>query len=232
MVDLFAPFIIGFLGSFHCLGMCGPLVVAYSLHLKSPSCPEAGMRPLWQIGVLHHLAFQAGRLLTYGFLGFAAAGLVHLMDLKQTFSNMRGGVTLFGGILMAFAGLCLLRVIPLPSLLLHPFSNSSSLFSRWFSSLFQTRNLISKMILGLLTGFLPCMLSWAMVLKAGTTGNPLSGLLTMALFGLGTVPVLFFVGLSASVISLKMRITGERIAGISIIVMGLILVLKGVRSLV
>ena len=76
------------------------------------------------------------------------------------------------------------------------------------------------------------MLSWAMVLKAGTTGNPLSGFLTMVLFGLGTVPVLFFVGLSASVISLKMRITGERIAGISIIVMGLILVLKGVRSFV
>ena len=87
MVDLFAPFIIGFLGSFHCLGMCGPLVVAYSLHLKSPSCPETRMRPLWQTGVLHHLAFQAGRLLTYGFLGFAAAGLVHLMDLKQIFSN-------------------------------------------------------------------------------------------------------------------------------------------------
>jgi sulfite exporter TauE/SafE len=53
----------------------------------------------------------------------------------------------------------------------------------------------------------------------------------MAFFGLGTVPALFFTGLSASVLSMKVRLVGERIAALSVILMGLILILKGVRAL-
>ena len=88
------------------------------------------------------------------------------------------------------------------------------------------------MALGLSTGFLPCLLSWAMVVKAATTQNLLEGFLTMVSFGLGTVPALFLVGLSASLLSFKIRFFGERVAAVSVIAMGLILIFKGSKYFV
>jgi sulfite exporter TauE/SafE len=233
MVDLLAPFFVGLLGSFHCMGMCGPLVVAYALHLRTLPALNATSNTLpWQLGVLHHVAFHSGRLATYGFLGLITSGLVHLIDLRLISSHLRAGVTFLGGVLMILSGLGLLRLLPFPIPLFQPIAGSRTSFSHWFPLLFRSQHLTSKIALGVLTGFLPCMLSWAMVLKAATTGNPLIGFLTMILFGLGTVPVLFLTGFSASMISLKMRIMGERIAALSIILMGFILVFKGVRSFV
>ena len=42
-IDFLAPFLIGLFGSLHCLGMCGPLVMAYSLHIKNPEPRAAGL---------------------------------------------------------------------------------------------------------------------------------------------------------------------------------------------
>jgi uncharacterized protein len=233
MLDLAGPFIVGFLGSFHCLGMCGPLVVAYALHLRPSLERNTALNPRpWKSGLLHHAAFHSGRLLTYGFLGLLTSGFVHLIDLRLISSDLRASVTLLGGVLMVFAGLALLRVISfsIPLFIFTP--GSKPLLNRWIPLLFQSQYMTSKLALGILTGFLPCMLSWSMVLKAATTGNLFLGFLTMVLFGLGTVPVLFLTGLSASMISIQMRSAGERIAALSVIFMGLILILKGVRSFV
>jgi sulfite exporter TauE/SafE len=73
--DLIAPLIIGFVGSFHCLGMCGPLVMAYSLHMGLPREEKAIDPPApWVRGIFHHGAFHLGRLVTYGLLGGLAGG--------------------------------------------------------------------------------------------------------------------------------------------------------------
>jgi sulfite exporter TauE/SafE len=73
------------------------------------------------------------------------------------------------------------------------------------------------------------MLSWAMIVKAATAPNPVLGFMTMVLFGLGTVPALFFTGLSASLFTLRVRLTGERVAACSVIVMGIMLLVKGAK---
>jgi sulfite exporter TauE/SafE len=88
------------------------------------------------------------------------------------------------------------------------------------------------MLLGLAAGFLPCGLSWAMIIKAATTQDVTAGFLTMGAFGLGTVPALFLMGFSASFLSLKARFLGERIAAFSLLAMGLILIFKGGRIFV
>jgi hypothetical protein len=88
------------------------------------------------------------------------------------------------------------------------------------------------MALGLATGFLPCGLSWAMIAKAATTHSLPLGFLTMVAFGLGTVPALFATGVSASFLSIKVRILGEKIAALSLIAMGLVLITKGGRIFV
>jgi uncharacterized protein len=228
-IEIFGPFFIGLAGSLHCLGMCGPLVMAYSLHLR----PGHASRPvpaaaLWSQGIGHHLAFHAGRITTYGLLGALAGVLAHFASFNQVLGNLRGGFTLGAGLLMVFLGLVLLRVLPFPLLSLPSFG-PKSFWGKIFPPLFRSRSLSSKLALGLATGFLPCLLSWAMIVKAASTGNPLSGLLVTASFGLGTAPALFLTGLSASLLSLKIRFFGERVAAASVILMGCILIFKGTR---
>ncbi len=225
MFDLFGPLFIGLIGSLHCLGMCGPVVMAYSLHIRPLEGGPMEISSLWSKGLSHHIAFHLGRLATYGLLGALAAGLAHLVGFNHFFSDLRGGVTLGGGLLMVFFGLVLLKVIPfrVPSMGGGPF------FNRLFPNLFKSQSLPSKLALGVTTGFLPCMLSWAMIIKAATTQNPILGFFTMAFFGLGTVPALFFTGLSASLLTLKIRFFGERVAALSVMAMGFILLFKGAR---
>jgi hypothetical protein len=224
-IDLIGPIFIGFVGSLHCLGMCGPLVMAYSLHIGPAGGGPMEISSLWSKGLSHHIAFHLGRLFTYGLLGALAGGLAHLVGFNHFFSDLRGGVTVGGGILMVLFGLVLLKVIPLRV----PSVGRGSFFSRLFPALFQSQSLPSKLALGVATGFLPCMLSWAMIIKAATTQNPIMGFFTMVFFGLGTVPVLLFTGLSASLLTLKIRFFGERAAALSVMAMGFILLLKGAR---
>ena len=230
MIDVIAPFFIGLVGSLHCLGMCGPLVMAYSLHIRKPGTHRFTEMPSpWLNGLAHHLSFHLGRLLTYGLLGALAASLADLAGFHQLFSGLRGGLTLIAGVLMILFGLLLLKIFPLP--LTVRSIGPGSLFSRWLPILFRSQRAVSKVALGLAVGFLPCMLSWAMIIKAATMPNLVGGFLTMFAFGLGTIPALFFTGLSASLLSLKARFLGERVAAASIIVMGLILVYKGALSI-
>ena len=230
MFEFLAPFFIGLVGSVHCLGMCGPLVLAYSIHIRNREA-EVVMHgvPPWEKGLFHHIAFHSGRILSYGFLGLLSAGLFQTIGLMKLFSNLRGGVTLLGGAFMIFLGFVLLKVLPLPGFFTRLSPGPTSFWKRLLPPLFQSQRLGSKIMLGLATGFLPCGLSWAMIVKAATTENLGSGFLTMLSFGLGTVPALFLIGFSASFLSLRARFLGERVAALSVIVMGLILISKGAR---
>ena len=148
-IDLLAPFLIGLFGSLHCLGMCGPLVMAYSLHIKNPETRASGLSPSpWGKGFFHHLAYHLGRLTTYGILGALAAGLFQTIGLNL-FLNVRGVLILAGGALITILGLVFLRVVPLPTLLSR-FSLAPHLMgNRLLPSLFKSPVPISKMALGL-----------------------------------------------------------------------------------
>jgi sulfite exporter TauE/SafE len=229
ILDLLAPVIVGFAGSLHCLGMCGPLVVAYSLHIRST---QMDGRPcvsnLWSKGLTHHLAFHSGRILCYGLLGALASALGYMTNFSQFFASLRSSVILVGGLLMVFFGLVLLKVISVPLFSVPSFRPNGAV-GRALPRLLASDRIASKWALGFAVGFLPCMLSWAMIVKAATTTSPVYGFMTMALFGLGTAPALFFTGLSASLFTLRMRIMGERVAACSVIAMGIILLVKGAR---
>ncbi|MGZ3535488.1 MAG: sulfite exporter TauE/SafE family protein [Thermodesulfobacteriota bacterium] len=230
MFEFVAPFFIGFVGSVHCLGMCGPLVLAYSLHIKSHEGEKMiHVSSPWEKGLFHHIAFHSGRILSYGFLGILSAGLLERIDFIEFQGNLRGGVTLLGGAFMILLGFVLLKVLPLPGFFTLLWAGLTSFWKPLLPPLFQSQRLGSKIMLGLASGFLPCCLSWAMIVKSATTENLGAGFLTMVSFGLGTVPALFLIGFSASFLSLRARFLGERVAALSVIVMGLILISKGAR---
>ena len=214
---------IGFLGSLHCVGMCGPLVLACSmLPGRSGAIPD----DRWK-NFLRQAIFHGGRLLTYGVLGAAAAGFFRTLELTRLLFHIRPNMTLTGGILLVLFGLALLRLVPVPSFL---FAASTGLFSRLGvhpSELIRSERMGSRLLLGLLTGLMPCCLSWAMIVNAAATRNPLEGFLSMAAFGCGTIPALFAVGISASFLPPRMRLLGERAAALSVVVLGIVLIAGG-----
>ncbi len=231
--DLIASLIVGFLGSLHCLGMCGPIVLAYSLQFRDPGRDAAARRPsLFRSGFLHHLGFHSGRLLVYVSLGAGAAAFFHFAGMNQLLSHFRGWMVLLGGTLMVYLGLVFLKIFRLPGFLADPSIGNGSPLRRFVSLGINSPRPGPKIILGMATGFLPCGLSWAMVARAAATQNIAEGFLVMAAFGLGTVPVLFLSGLAASFLSLRIKILGERLAACSLKLLGLLLISKGVRFLV
>ncbi len=217
-MEFFLPLFVGLAGSLHCLGMCGPLVLAYSLNMNPPGTHNRRIVPS---GALHHLAFHLGRVTTYALLGGAAALVVGMAGLTPHLKNIRGIFTFAAGLVMMVLGLSIMGVS-----LFHVPGTAGSTRA---AGLINARSLGSKYLLGFSVGFLPCMLPWAMVMKASSSANVIEGFLTMVLFGLGTVPVLFFTGFFASLLSYRLRILGERLAGLSVIVMGALLVFKGLK---
>ncbi len=230
ITELLLAFVTGIAGSLHCLGMCGPLVIAYSLHLRGGS--PAG-RGLWSTGgLMRHLTFHLGRTITYACLGALLAGLVNLGDMTRSLMGIRSIITIGGGVFMVLSGLMLLRIIPFSFTSAAPSGQRESMLTRFIRARLDSPGRSSGLSLGLATGFLPCMFSWAMIVKAASLENPFAAFLFMALFGLGTAPVLLFTGFSTSLFTVGTRLAGERLAAASVIAMGLILLWKGAGQFV
>ena len=230
-LELVASFLIGLFGSLHCLGMCGPLVIAYSLNLKKTQPPVRELKySYWGQGALHHLAFHLGRIMTYGILGALVAGLFAAVGFSF-FLNIRGLLLLGGGFLIILLALVFLKVFPLPAWLTRYSTPFQSLGDRFLPRLLKRPGSLSKVGLGAACGLLPCSLTSSMLIKAAITENITEGAMTMLAFGLGTFPALLTVGISASLLSLKIRMIGERVAAFSIMAMGAFLMFKGARLL-
>ncbi len=227
MFDLIAAFTVGFIGSVHCLGMCGPVVLAYSLQIGVGEV--ATRKAALEKSLNHHVAFHSGRLLVYSFLGLLTAGLFHIGRMGEFFKGFRGGIVVIGGVLMVYFGLVLLKILPLPNFVSHPPLGYGAFWTRSVSRLLTSSRLRSRIALGCMAGFLPCGLSWAMIVRAAVSQNVVEGFLIMLAFGLGTVPALLLTGISASFVSFKTKLLGEKMAALSITGMGLILIIKGVR---
>ncbi|MGP5272371.1 sulfite exporter TauE/SafE family protein [Psychrobacter faecalis] len=175
---LVAALLMGFLGSPHCLGMCGGLVAAFSLSMKDVS--PAKRRAL--IATYHF-----GRLSSYAFLGLVA-GLVGTTVLEPLMTgNSMPRILL--GLVLVFVGATMLGAPFLAKL-----ERVGMRFWQFLSPLrqkvFPLNTFPRALAAGLLWGFLPCGLVYGALLIAVVAHNPLGGAALMLVFGLGTVPML------------------------------------------
>jgi len=180
LLVLSAVFLTGLLGSAHCSAMCGGIAVAAAL----PAPANSGMATLlWQA-----LAPNLGRIASYVVAGAAVGGLggglLGALDLEAVTPWLR---TLVGAVLI-FVALRLAAprwAVGLPS--------ASVPLWRWLTPL---RRAIPAsgpwrgLMLGALWGWLPCGLSYAMLVAAWLEGSAVHGGLLMLAFGLGTLPAL------------------------------------------
>lgn len=227
--SLLVAFATGLISSFgHCLGMCGGIVAIYSA--RQPTLTAAGgARPslLSRIGALAPL--HLGRILTYSLLG-ALVGLAgSLLDKAGNLAGWQGGFSIFVGVIMIIVALSLMGVLPPIEVALSSVAGAASPMQR-MRGLFGKNSLAAALALGLLWGFLPCGLVFAMLVVAAGTHSPWAGALSMLAFGLGTVPTLLGFGLAANLLSPRLRGRLQFFAGLLILLFATQTILRGLAA--
>ena len=226
MLDLLLVIALGFLGSFgHCIGMCGPLTVAFALSQQDRN-PEKFNS--WRF----HLLLNIGRIISYSIVGAALGGLgsafVASGQLAGIGSNFRQIMAIFTGILLIWFGLGQIKPNWLPRLpYLHPLQGIiHNRLNSGMDRLASQRRWWTPALLGGVWGLIPCGFLYAAQLKAVETGNLLLGAVTMFCFGLGTTPSMLGVGVSASKISADRRSQLFRLGGWVTLAIGILTLLR------
>lgn len=204
-MNLLAAVGIGFLGSLHCIGMCGPLVMA--IQAKSGS------------GILTQIIHNSGRVFTYMILGLFVGligEVIHLGGYQQYLSIILGAFIFLmavsyslSGTVKSFLGDKL--IIPV-----------KSIFGRFLGN----KSIWSKFILGMVNGILPCGMVYFALGMGLYSENPVDGMLFMLLFGLGTWPAML---LTPSIMLLLTRfgVNFTRVITYFYALVGLLLLLRG-----
>lgn len=199
------------LGSLHCAGMCGPFV-AFAVGQPNGSTSRATLQ----------FAYHGGRLITYTLLGAAAGAAGALIDLTSALAGVQPIAMALAGGMMIVLGLAeLLRYYGhrLPSV--HPpafLVKTVQRGQRLAMTLQPTRR---ALVIGLLTTLLPCGWLYAFAITAAGTGQPGLGAVVMAVFWVGTLPVLMTVGVG---VQAALGMFGKRLpvlCGIALVVVGL-----------
>lgn len=183
ILPLFAILAASLLGSLHCAGMCGAFV---AFAVGDPAAPRRGMV---------HGAYHGGRLATYALLGLAAGGLGAALDLGGAWVGLpRAAALLAGAVMVAFGAVTLLRLFGfrLGALRLPGFLQSLALAGQ--CRVMGYGPLTRAAAVGLLTTLLPCGWLWTFVATAAGAGSAVRGLLVMAVFWAGTLPVMVTLG--------------------------------------
>jgi uncharacterized protein len=208
---LWSAFIIGFVGSLHCLGMCGPIVLALP--------GNASQRVRFSV---ERLLYNLGRAVTYAFMG-AVAGVVGqgvaMAGFQQWLGILAGGLMVLSVLLPTRAAR---RILP------------SALYDKVFAwlkaklgSLLSDSSHSSMFTIGLLNGFLPCGLVYMALAGSLVMGSIGGGALFMLIFGLGTLPVMFAASFASGLITGSLRKRINKIIPVAIFVMGVLFILRG-----
>ncbi len=225
-IDYIAVFLIGLIGGFsHCIGMCGGFVLTYSIKIAENEMAEK--QTAWQ-KIYPHLSYSAGRILTYTFLGEIFGVIGGTIGLIFSLKNFQGGLQLFAGIIMFFMGLDLAGLFPALPPNSFPGINP---FKKLVGNLFNKVNRSNVFGLGIVLGFVPCGLVYSVGAQAAATQSLLKGGFTMLVFGIGTMPAMLLSGLTANLISARVRSRLYKAAALLVVFLGIMTVLRGIDAL-
>ncbi|MFH1781313.1 MAG: sulfite exporter TauE/SafE family protein [Patescibacteria group bacterium] len=212
-------FLIGLLASFHCIGMCGGLVVTYTTASKEEqdaNTKKTKLKP--------HFYYNLGRFISYTIIGAILGGVGSFFAINPSFT---GTITLIAGLFMILMGASLvtknkyLEKIKL---------KTPKFIGRYIFSNQGNKKPKGPFIIGLLTGFMPCGPLQAMQLYALTSGSFVKGGLSMAIYALGTIPLMFGFGSFISLIKHDKIKKIMQISGIVVIVLGLFMINRGLTN--
>jgi uncharacterized protein len=209
---ILAGLVLGFLGSFHCVGMCGPLALALPVHHL-----QGGQKSL------AHLLYNLGRVITYSILGlfFGMVGRgFYLAGWQQLFSIFVGSSILLLSVLQQTIN-----------------KNYQPVWLEAFSRQVQKRILYflkqqsygGYLLMGMANGLLPCGMVYMAIAAALVTGNAGQSALLMMGFGMATLPAMLLLGIVGSRISLPLRNRIRQFTPFIVIAMACLLILRGMN---
>lgn len=206
-------FLTGLFSSLHCVGMCGPIALALPKGYKGRSA-FVGSR----------LLYNFGRTLTYIALGI----VVGLFGESIAFSGYQQGISIALGIALLIAGLLSLnnenRFLALPFLDKFMLRLRKALGKRLGNP-----SPKATLSIGVLNGFLPCGFVYLALSGAAISGNVLDAASYMALFGIGTMPLMLSVSLMGGLVRPEWRRRLRPVMHVFVLAFATLLILRGMN---
>ncbi len=208
---LLSALALGFLGSLHCLGMCGPIAFLLPLDRDSKA------KKIAQLFIYH-----AGRLLAYGIIGVL-------------FGFLGKGLSIFGmqQKLSIGVGIIMILLVVIPSKYFNKYSLSKPIYAvlgkvkSKLGAELKKKTPDAFLTIGFLNGFLPCGLVYMALLGAVAFGNQLQGGLYMILFGAGTIPLMSMVVFSKGLFSNPIKKKIKKMIPIFVLLVGALFIVRG-----
>lgn len=206
---------LGFFGSLHCIGMCGPLALGILSHKNGGT----------SISIFSSISYNLGRTIGYMILGLFFGVLGNMIAL----GGMQKTISITLGVIMVFFFLFSLNPDQLISkhVLLKGFYEK---VSHSLSNIAQKSGKMSALNLGIINGFLPCGLVYVAIAGAISLSNIWGSMGFMMFFGLGTFPAMMAVLMSNSLISSRIRLSFRKLYPVIMLVMGAYLIYRGMMS--
>jgi len=205
---IWTAFIWGILGSFHCIGMCGPIALALAGKDRNKY-------------IFNKLLYNSGRAVTYAALG----GLVGLVGFSLALAGIQQWISIVMGIFilgMAF---------------FYKESERWVAGSTFSTALIKLKSYLGKSIKrggpqaffvsGVLNGFLPCGMVYMALVASLALQEPLLGVAYMFVFGLGTFPVMILLMFSKDLFSMNFRLKVNSVMPYFVMFMGVLFIVRG-----
>lgn len=210
-MEIWTAFILGILGSIHCLGMCGPIVLLLPSKNSTP-----------QFFILTRFIYNVGRIITYAILGAISGWIGHSLIIAghQKTLSITLGILILLMILLpsSISG----KIIPLSFL-----NRYIVVIKKFWGELFRNNAILSLFTIGVLNGFLPCGLVYIALAGAASTGKTSGGFFYMVMFGLGTFPVMIAVSIFSNLIKKRFRQRILKLLPVSGVILAILIILRG-----
>jgi sulfite exporter TauE/SafE/copper chaperone CopZ len=206
-------FLIGMLTSVHCVAMCGGICLSQCV----PKNENGAFISKFQ-ALRPSLLYNLGRVISYTVIG----AIVGMIGSVVSFSGpMKGLVQILAGVFMVIMGINMLNIFPW----LRKFNpRMPKIFAK---KIYAQRSSRSPLFIGLLNGLMPCGPLQAMQLYALSTGSPIKGAVSMFLFSVGTVPLMFLFGAISSFLSKKFTAKMMSVSAILVVTLGIFMFNNG-----
>ncbi|MDX1587217.1 MAG: sulfite exporter TauE/SafE family protein [Balneolaceae bacterium] len=210
-MDTWTALAIGFFGSFHCIGMCGPIALAL------PGADDSTLKL-----ITGRTLYNLGRMITYALMGVIFGLIGHSIALAG-----------FQKSLSVILGLAIIASVLIKSSYFKSIKNrigANNFYERiktMIAARFKKRGVFTLFSIGLLNGLLPCGFVYLGLAGSLTTGTISGGMLYMALFGLGTFPAMMAMSLAPGLFSLELRRRINKAVPILAVLFGIYLIYRG-----
>jgi len=212
-MEIWAGFIVGFIGSLHCVGMCGPIVLALPVLGESKLSILTG-----------RLLYNFGRVVTYTLMG----ALFGLFGSRLVLFGLQQDVSIAIGVLILLYVL-IPRKIKTRVSELHYYKSIVNFLKSNFSKLINKKTNNSLFTIGLLNGLLPCGFVYVGIAGAVSTSSWIEGALYMSMFGLGTIPIMVATALLGKIITFNLRTKINKLIPAFAAIIAILFILRGLN---